>query len=168
MRFVDMGDIAWGDVRPLLDNVAADDPVTRNSTAAALSKVAAKAEGPPSAQTLAETGRGHVLLSSPSFYTVDLLCLADDVLEYLAGYANYFVAWLAADEPLVRAYTACILANIAFLEPGQREVLDAGGVPPLVRLLKSKEDTKVTLHSTAAVQNLTYKNTQHSLLFGGH
>ena len=62
-------------------------------------------------------------------------------------------------EPLVRAYTACILANIAFLEPGQQKVLEAGGVPPLVAMLKSKEDKKVTLHSTAAVQNLTYKNT---------
>ena len=60
----------------------------------------------------------------------------------------------------MRAYTACILANIAFLEPGQHQVLNAGGVPPLVRLLKSKDDKKVTLHSTAAIQNLTYKNTQ--------
>lgn len=67
---------------------------------------------------------------------------------------------LAQDlEPLVRAYTACILANIAFLEPGQQRVLEAGGVQPLVAMLKSKEDKKVTLHSTAAVQNLTYKNT---------
>ena len=56
------------------------------------------------------------------------------------------------DEPLVRAYTACILANIAFLEAGQRMVLEAYGVPPLVRLLKSKDDKKVTLHSTAAIQ----------------
>jgi len=38
-------------------------------------------------------------------------------------------------------------------------VLKAGGVPPLVRLLKAKDDKKVTLHSTAAIQNLTYKNT---------
>ena len=59
----------------------------------------------------------------------------------------------------MRAYTACILANIAFLEPGQQKVLEAGGVAPLVRMLKGKEDAKVTLHSTAAVQNLTYKNT---------
>jgi hypothetical protein len=85
---------------------------------------------------------------------------ADDVLELLAGYASDFVLWLNADEPLVRAYTACILANIAFLEPGQQKVLTAGGVAPLMRLLKQKkEDTKVTLHSTAAIQNLTYKNT---------
>ena len=61
---------------------------------------------------------------------------------------------------MVRAYTACILANIAFLEPGQHQVLKAGGVPPLVKLLKSKDDKKVTLHSTAAIQNLTYKNTR--------
>ena len=59
----------------------------------------------------------------------------------------------------MRAYTACILANIAFLEPGQEQVLRANGVRPLVQMLKSKEDKKVTLHSTAAVQNLTYKNT---------
>ena len=76
----------------------------------------------------------------------------------LSEYANDFVGWLDADEPLV-PYTACILANIAFLEPGQQKVLDANGIPPLVRLLKGKEDKKVTLHSTAAVQNLTYKNT---------
>lgn len=63
------------------------------------------------------------------------------------------------EEPLVRAYTACILANIAFLEPGQQTVLRAGGVAPLVKLLKSSDDKKVTLHSTAAIQNLTYKNT---------
>ena len=63
------------------------------------------------------------------------------------------------DEALVRAYTACILANIAFLEPGQTEVLRVGGVPPLIKLLKAKDDKKVTLHSTAAIQNLTYKNT---------
>ena len=60
----------------------------------------------------------------------------------------------------MRAYTACIIANIAFLEPGQERVLTAGGVEPLLRLLKAKEDKKVTLHSTAAVQNLTYKNTR--------
>ena len=85
---------------------------------------------------------------------------ADDVLEDLAEYAPDFVEWLNAEEPLVRAYTACILANIAFLEPGQKKVLEADGVAPLMRLLKTKkEDTKVTLHSTAAIQNLTYKNT---------
>lgn len=89
-----------------------------------------------------------------------MLCApSDDVLLMLSEYANDFVGWLDADEPLVRAYTACILANIAFLEPGQQKVLDANGIPPLVRLLKGKEDKKVTLHSTAAVQNLTYKNT---------
>jgi len=120
-----MGDVNAREVSELLSKI--DDPNERNTCAAALSKVAAKAE--------------------------------DDVLEDLAKYAAHFVSWLAAEEPLVRAYTACILANIAFLEPGQQKVLDAGGVAPLVRLLKGKEDTKVTLHSTAAVQNLTYKNT---------
>jgi len=84
----------------------------------------------------------------------------DDVLMQLSTKSVQFVSWLAADEPLVRAYTACILANIAFLEPGQHQVLKAGGVPPLVKLLKGKDDKKVTLHSTAAIQNLTYKNTQ--------
>jgi len=84
----------------------------------------------------------------------------DDVLMQLSSKSAQFVSWLAADEPLVRAYTACILANIAFLEPGQVQVLRAGGVPPLVALIKAKEDKKVTLHSTAAIQNLTYKNTQ--------
>ena len=92
------------------------------------------------------------------------------MLLLLSDYANEFVKWLDADEPLVRAYTACILANIAFLEPGQQKVLDAQGIAPLVRLLKNKEDKKVTLHSTAAVQNLTYKNTlccQEVLEYGG-
>ena len=60
----------------------------------------------------------------------------------------------------MKAYTACILANIAFLAPGQEKVLEAHGVKPLVKLLKAKDaDKKITLHSTAAVQNLTYKNT---------
>jgi hypothetical protein len=85
--------------------------------------------------------------------------MADDVLLLLSDHARDFVAWLEVDEPLVRAYTACILANIAFLEPGQQRVLEGKGIAPLVRLLKGKEDKKVTLHSTAAVQNLTYKNT---------
>lgn len=67
-------------------------------------------------------------------------------------------------EPLVKAYTACILANIAFLAPGQDRVLEEDGVRPLVHMLQSKytknQDRKITLHSTAAVQNLTYKNQQ--------
>lgn len=71
--------------------------------------------------------------------------------------------WLTDDashqeEPLVKAYTACILANIAFLADGQETVLEARGVRPLVMMLKEKNDKKITLHSTAAVQNLTYKN----------
>jgi len=102
----------------------------RNSTAAALSKVAAKAD--------------------------------DDVLMMLSKEAGIFVSWLTetSDDPLVKAYTACILANIAFLAPGQEKVLEANGVKPLVRMLKQKDnDKKITLHSTAAVQNLTYKNT---------
>ena len=69
-------------------------------------------------------------------------------------------ALLQSEDPLVKAYTACILANIAFLAPGQEKVLEAHGVKPLVKLLKAKDaDKKITLHSTAAVQNLTYKNT---------
>jgi len=122
--------LSEANVRRLLDSVSSRDPSVRDSTAAQLSKVAAKAE--------------------------------DDILLLLSASASDFVGWLKDPdlEPLVRAYTACILANIAFLEPGQQKVLDAGGVPPLVAMLKAKEDKKVTLHSTAAVQNLTYKNTQ--------
>jgi len=127
-----MGDdqITETNVRKMLENVSSKDPTRRDQTAAQLSKVAAKAE--------------------------------DDILLLLSDYASHFVAWLKDPElePLVRAYTACILANIAFLEPGQQKVLDAGGVHPLVEMLKRKDDKKVTLHSTAAVQNLTYKNTQ--------
>ena len=141
------------------------DETVRNTTAAALSKIAAKAEG--------KLNPARLLLPEPKAHAPRrcrplALCsrtphhantLADDVLEELATYSHAFVGWLEAEQPLVRAYTACILANIAFLEPGQQKVLEAGGVAPLVRMLKGKEDAKVTLHSTAAVQNLTYKNT---------
>ena len=48
-------------------------------------------------------------------------------------------------------------AHLPRVAPAQ--VLEAGGVAPLVRLLKNRDDKKVTLHATAAVQNLTYKNT---------
>ena len=82
------------------------------------------------------------------------------MLLQLGTCASYFVTWLDSDEPLVRAYTACILANIAFLTEGQERVLGAGGVTPLVALLKTKDEKKVTLHATAAIQNMTYKNTQ--------
>jgi len=115
-------------VRYLLDQLDSPD---RNPIAAALSKVAAKAD--------------------------------DDILLMLSEYAGKFVEWLCdneSEDPLVKAYTACILANIAFLAPGQEKVLEAHGVKPLVKLLKAKDaDKKITLHSTAAVQNLTYKNT---------
>tara|TARA_B100000795_G_C22713190_1_gene404408 strand:+ start:97 stop:1083 length:987 start_codon:yes stop_codon:yes gene_type:complete len=93
----------------------------------------------------------------------------DDLLIVLSGESETFVSWLDADEPLVRAYAACILANIAFLEAGQKQVLDAQGVAPLVRLLKTKDNKKVTLHSTAAIQNITYKNAEccHAVLEKG-
>ena len=69
----------------------------------------------------------------------------DEVLILLSHESEAFVSWLCAEEPVVRAYTACIIANVAFLEVGQRKVLDAQGVPPLVRLLKTKDNKKVTL-----------------------
>lgn len=78
-------------------------------------------------------------------------------MQRSSHHAPVAVATRAQDEPLLRAYTACIIANVAFLEIGQTRVLDAGGVPLIVRLLKQK-DRKVQLHSSAAVQNLTYKN----------
>jgi len=84
----------------------------------------------------------------------------DELLIVLSGECATFVSWLDAEEPLVRAYAACILANIAFLEAGQRQVLHAQGVSPLLRLLKTKDNKKVTLHSTAAIQNITYKNAE--------
>ena len=59
---------------------------------------------------------------------------------------------------LTRAYSACILANIAFLQQGQVEILHFGGVSQLVRLISRREDRKVVLHCVAALQNLTYKN----------
>ena len=52
------------------------------------------------------------------------------MLEELSDFARDFVGWLSAEEPLVRAYTACILANIAFLEPGQ-----VAGIEEAVELL---------------------------------
>lgn len=54
-----------------------------------------------------------------------------------------FVEWLAADDPLVQAYAACILANVAFIEQGQQKVLDARALPPLMGLLKGAVDKKV-------------------------
>lgn len=62
------------------------------------------------------------------------------------------------DDVLTRAYSACILANIAFLQQGQMEILGLGGVSMLVRIISRKEDRKVILHCVAALQNLTYKN----------
>ena len=122
-----MGDIDQDTVDQLLSDVG--DPAERNKVAAALSKVAAKAD--------------------------------DDILMQLSIESGAFVSWLADSESLVKAYAACILANIAFLAEGQAAVSDVRGVPVLVNLLKEKGlDKKVTLHSTAAVQNLTYKNTQ--------
>ena len=59
---------------------------------------------------------------------------------------------------LTRAYSACILANIAFLYQGQQQILRFGGVSLLVRLIAHREDRKVVLHCVAALQNLTYKN----------
>ena len=212
----DMVDIDPESVKRLLRCV--DDPTQRNTTAAALSKVAAKAEGaqrpaklalsclrlpsiyaqaqaaaPPPSRKLAATQRrgsaapvgalrrvlppsahapcraptslpGFCVAPPPNLFprlppVYPTSRMADDVLLLLSDHARDFVAWLEVDEPLVRAYTACILANIAFLEPGQQRVLEGKGIAPLVRLLKGKEDKKVTLHSTAAVQNLTYKNT---------
>ena len=83
-------------------------------------------------------------------------CVCDSLIARSVARA----ALLQSEDPLVKAYTACILANIAFLAPGQEKVLEAHGVKPLVKLLKAKDaDKKITLHSTAAVQNLTYKNT---------
>ncbi|KAG8460566.1 hypothetical protein KFE25_011341 [Diacronema lutheri] len=84
---------------------------------------------------------------------------SDMVLEEMSAAAPIFIELLTEDEPALRAYTACIIANVAFLEIGQGRVLEAGGVPLVVRLLKHK-DRKVALHSTAAVQNLTYKSAE--------
>eukprot|EP00304_Pavlova_gyrans_P011443 CAMPEP_0206054874 /NCGR_PEP_ID=MMETSP1466-20131121/39049_1 /ASSEMBLY_ACC=CAM_ASM_001126 /TAXON_ID=44452 /ORGANISM="Pavlova gyrans, Strain CCMP608" /LENGTH=244 /DNA_ID=CAMNT_0053430095 /DNA_START=127 /DNA_END=857 /DNA_ORIENTATION=- len=84
---------------------------------------------------------------------------SDPMLEEMSVASPIFVELLMEDEPLLRAYTACIIANVAFLEVGQKRVLEAGGVPLIVRLLKQR-DRKVQLHSSAAVQNLTYKNPQ--------
>lgn len=93
----------------------------------------------------------------------------DAMLLKLGSYSCHFVGWLESDQPLVKAYTACILANIAFLEAGQDKVLEANGVRPLVALIKAREDKKVTLHATAAIQNITYKNTQccHAVIENG-
>jgi len=125
-----MSDLTQAAITRLLDTLHHHCGPPDNSLAAELSKVAAKAQ--------------------------------DDVLLQLSEQSHKFVDWLTSenDDPLVKAYTACILANIAFLAPGQDKVLAADGVRPLVQLLKGKDsDKKITLHSTAAVQNLTYKNT---------
>lgn len=58
---------------------------------------------------------------------------------------------------MLRAYMACVIANVAFLELGQTRVREAGAIPHIIHLLRQK-DKKVQLHATASVQNLTYKN----------
>ena len=87
-----------------------DDPSQQNSCAAALSKVAAKADGAPPDR--ASTGTGPVplacrlgaLLRHSHSPTASTSALTDDVLEMLADYAPHFVSWLTnSAEPLVRA-----------------------------------------------------------------
>ncbi|KAL3894235.1 MAG: hypothetical protein SGPRY_013864 [Prymnesium sp.] len=82
----------------------------------------------------------------------------DETLVKLSTEAEVFLGWLGTDDVLTRAYSACILANIAFLQQGQMEILGLGGVSMLVRIISRKEDRKVILHCVAALQNLTYKN----------
>lgn len=82
----------------------------------------------------------------------------DPVLKKLGRLSTSFVDWLGAEEPLVKAYASCILANIAFIEEGQEAVFNAGGITPLLSLLREHQDTKVKTHATAAIQNLTFKN----------
>lgn len=158
------------DVQRLLDQVWSSDPATRLRAAATLSRIAAKA----SDMVLEEMSA-----AAPIF--IELLTEvhhraapdAPDAPCARAGAARARPRDLARarprdlarrvaaaqDEPALRAYTACIIANVAFLEIGQGRVLEAGGVPLVVRLLKHK-DRKVALHSTAAVQNLTYKSAE--------
>lgn len=82
-------------------------------------------------------------------YTLCTL-VADQTLLVLGDECASFVGWLAADEPLVQAYAACILANIAFVEKGQQKVLNARAIPPLMGLLRAAVDKKVRQYRQSA------------------
>ena len=115
------------DVTRLLEEVRSQDPTRRQEIAAQLSKVAAKADGARHASPAAAELTGV----RPTGRAADARATdADPVLIQLSDESEGFIDWLSVDEPLVRAYTACILANVAFLEAGQKRVSAA---PPLRR-----------------------------------
>ena len=145
----------------------------RYELAALLSKTAAKAEGEAGL-----AAKLHVLCLPPPRQAVTLATLpkraevhrpdigaakafrpvcsqfsplaTDPVLKKLGRLSTSFVDWLGAEEPLVKAYASCILANIAFIEEGQEAVFNAGGITPLLSLLREHQDTKVrAFHKTA-------------------
>jgi len=172
----------------LLQGAALADGQKRHDLAAHLSKIAAKAEGEqavPSPMRLVCWSQGgwrdalspqpHTMPAEDRTRPVPLglpghrgngraeptnptHCPADPILLILGTAAASFVEWLETPEPLVKAYAACILANVAFLREGQDRVREAGGIGPLLALLREKHESKVTLHAAAAVQNLTFKS----------
>jgi hypothetical protein len=93
--------------------------------------------------------------------------VADPILLLLGGECATFVEWLAADEPLVQAYAACILANVAFIEEGQQRVLDARAILPLMGLLRGATDKKVRSLPAVDVSSLLKRQRRRSAL-GGH
>ncbi len=108
------------DVARLLEEVRSQDPTRRQEIAAQLSKVAAKADGARhAAPAAAQPTQRAELTGRAADARVDG---ADPVLIQLSDESEGFIDWLSVDEPLVRAYTACILANVAFLEAGQKRV----------------------------------------------
>lgn len=78
-----------------------------------------------------------------------------------------FVDWMSNGESgvVLHAYAACIIANIAFLPQGQQCLCSCGdAVAQIVRRVEgvtksvAKDEQRVLVHCTAALQNITYKN----------
>ena len=129
--------LSWSEVqRQIIEAQETDDSETRVELAASISRFAAKAE--------------------------------DDSLLLLSEKTPVFVGWMCDDHStgvVLHAYAACIVANIAFLPEGQRSLCACGdAVAQIVKRVEgisksmSKEEQRVVVHCTAALQNITYKN----------
>ena len=108
-------------------------------------------------------------LSPPSILPLSSLSvlLPDESLLLLSERTSLFVDWMSNNESgvVLHAYAACIIANIAFLPQGQEALCGCGdAVSQIVRRVEgvtkspSKDEQRVLVHCTAALQNITYKN----------
>lgn len=91
----------------------------------------------------------------------------DESLLLLSERTPLFVSWMSNNESgvVLHAYAACIIANIAFLPQGQLSLCTCGdAVGQIVHRVQgvtkspSKDEQRVLVHCTAALQNITYKN----------